>query len=391
MNIIDLFCGTGGLSFGIEMASEEYNTIGGIDKIEKAVKTFNANHDDKAIADDITQLKPQEFMDIIGCKKSEIDMVVGGPPCQGFSTLQPDEDSDDERNYLYQYFADYVNYIHPEVVVMENVPEITEHKDIIKDIEQKLSKMDYNVEWRILNSVHYGVPQTRKRFILIGMRNSNPTFPDCTHYSETERTRGEQYTEKYVSPTDSDNLDSAVTTMQAIGDLPYLQTKCDCGECTGSEEQEYPHKPLNAYQRKMRDNNDIVRDHVAPNHSDRMVQKIQHVQEGKGRKDIPDQIAPNSGYTSSYGRIDGESPSNTLTSAFTSLSSNKCAHPRQNRAITIREGARIQSFPDDFTFPIQSKSEKARQVGNAVPPMLAEKIGEEILDNLRKETLEPNN
>lgn len=386
MNIIDLFCGTGGFSKGIRSASDDFSIAGGLDTKQKAVQTFNHNHDGDAIAADIRELHPKSFLSQIGVSKEDVDIVVGGPPCQGFSTLQAnsDEDGEDERNSLYLEFLDYIEHCNPDVVVMENVPKIAlDYRPIVDDCVQKLQDQGYTVEWRILNSVFYGVPQTRTRFILIASSIGDPQFPEPTHYSETQRTRGEADIDNYVEPETPSNLEPAVTTMDAIGDLPFLQVSCDCTsgsscDCRGRSAETYETSPLNDYQEQMRDDDEVLEDHRAPNHSDRMVQMIQHVPEGKGMKAIPEEIRPSSGYTSSYGRLPGQEPSNTLTSAFTSLSSNKCAHPRQNRALTIREGARIQSFPDSFTFPIRSKSEKARQIGNAVPPLLGQKIGEQV-------------
>lgn len=180
LNIIDLFCGAGGFSIGFE--KEDYNILGGVDINEDALKTFENNHSSDAYNVDLSEIDPDELLDIIDIDKSNIDGIVGGPPCQGFSQAG-DRDPDDDRNKLVMNYFDIIEEIDPDFFVMENVRAITyeRNKHIINYLEQKIDELGYNYTYDVLNAANYGVPQTRKRIFVIGMDNNEPKLPNETH------------------------------------------------------------------------------------------------------------------------------------------------------------------------------------------------------------------
>ncbi|MFW6008048.1 MAG: DNA cytosine methyltransferase [archaeon] len=178
LKVLDLFCGAGGLSKGFELI-EEYNVIAGVDNNENHLKTFKENHNDvKSIQADLMEKLPSELLKENNIDKNNIDIVIGGPPCQGFSIVG-DRNPDDERNNLVYKFINYINYIQPECIMMENVPGILSMEDgkVIEKIIKEYEKINYNIKYKKLNSVNYGVPQKRERVIFLGGKNEEIKYP----------------------------------------------------------------------------------------------------------------------------------------------------------------------------------------------------------------------
>lgn len=399
MNVLDLFSGAGGLSYGLARNNlEEFDVVGGIDIDEKAIKTFEQNHNrllEQSKADhkvfgkaiDLTTYSPQNFQDEFG--SDEIDLIVGGPPCKGFSSIRPfrSENKDDDRNNLYQVYLDYVEHFSPDYFVMENVVQMVKHDDgAVKDAFLETARENgYNVRWRVLHAASFGVPQHRPRVIFIGSKKKTEdelVFPEPTHYMDDDHYLKPKVDEEEIlrpkeARRNGNELKREVTVKDAIGDLEGLSA----GQSTDS----YTNEPQTEYQQKMRDKTDdghTLESHNATNHGEDMLDVLRH-QPGHHKKDITDGFEPTSGYSSCYSRMWEDRPAGTLTSNFTTASAHRCVHPTDDRALTVREGARIQSFPDEFRF-VGSKTEKTSQIGNAVPPRIGEAIANAILQMERE-------
>jgi DNA (cytosine-5)-methyltransferase 1 len=361
--MLDLFCGTGALSYGIETYSSHLITVGGIDADPSAARTAALNHPSaKVQCERIESIRPEDMLAFSGV--SEIDVIVGGPPCQGFSSLRPSRGAglDDPRNSLYQQFLNYVRVLRPRVFLMENVVGILSAGDgkLVSEMLAAFSRLGYSVDWRVLNAANFGVPQKRERFFLVGMRKNlgaklEPQFPIPSHWF-AGRVIGTRLKEKYIINRESGN--PPVTVRDAISDLPSISS--------GEFSTAYTKLPLTAYQAaRRRSAPSELTLHIAAAHNAKMLEVIKH--SGTSIQALPEGLV-SSGYSSCYSRLAFDEPSTTITVKFTSPASSKCIHPIDNRAITPREAARIQSFDDAFAFA-GSKTDIASQIGNAVPPL----------------------
>ncbi len=369
--ILDLFCGTGGFSHGFASFDRRFKLLAAIDVEADPAATTQANHPDcLVIQKDIRLVTPSHLKRLI--PRHRVDVIIGGPPCQGFSSLRPFRSSSDEdpRNTLFEQFALYVNYFKPRVFVMENVVGLLTYNDgaTLGAIQQCFASMGYQTDWRILNAAHFGVPQKRERFIMIGRRGRGLiAFPAPTHRFDGKVIG---YKDRSRMLVGSEGLPSAVTTSEAIGDLPPL--------VSGEESTRYTIEPQCAYQVDRRARSEILTLHCATKHNAKLLEIIKH--SGHSISSVPPGLVT-SGFSSSYSRLEPDRPANTITVKFTSPASNKCIHPFQDRAITPREAARIQSFDDDYVF-VGSKTSVAYQLGNAVPPLLGRAIAKPVLEVL---------
>lgn len=383
--VMDLFCGTGGFSKGFENAGE-FEVIHGVDVLPVAVETFKTNHPDAfAVADDIRKVRRSEVAEATGLRRGDVDVIIGGPPCQGFSSIRPFRSSadDDPRNSLFEEFASYVNYFRPKALVMENVVGLATYEggDTIDRILETFSSLGYDCDWRILNAANFGVPQKRERLIILGVeRGGSFQFPSFTHAS-TSKTIGHKNRSRmhtYAAPVstlfdteDFDSLPSAVTVREAIDDLPIVQS--------GESSERYSKPPRTDFQRARRKNApDELALHSSTRHSAKMMEIIRH--SGDNISCIPKHLIT-SGFSSCYSRLRGDEPAVTITVNFVHPASNKCIHPDLDRALTPREGARLQSYDDDFVFK-GNRSQIVKQIGNAVPPLLGKAIARSVLDAL---------
>lgn len=342
-NAIDLFCGCGGLSYGFEKAG--FNILLGIDNDEKALETFELNHDNaKSICGDITEIHYEEHIKpLIGNKT--IDIIIGGPPCQGMSLSGPRK-FDDPRNKLYLSYIRLVDEIRPKMFVIENVPGLVGlFGGQIKDsIIEKFEKMGYSIQYKILCASDYGVPQSRRRVVFVGSRIGDYEYPKVQ--------------------------EQQVTCEMALSDLPPLVDEL------GEEEMKYASKPKNDYQRLMRERSKNVRNHVAASHSDKVKKIISLVPDGGNYKDLPEEYIHSRNFHVAWTRFASDKPAPTIDTGH-----RHHFHYKYNRVPTVRECARLQSFPDDFIF-LGNKTQQFRQVGNAVPPIMAQRIADQVMDAL---------
>ncbi|MBB5202835.1 DNA (cytosine-5)-methyltransferase 1 [Inhella inkyongensis] len=361
--VLDLFCGTGALSYGLEAHGSVLQTVGGIDFNAAAAQTARLNHPAAHIVcDSIEQISPDYLLSQTGL--SAIDLIVGGPPCQGFSSLRPSRglDLEDPRNALYKQFLKYVQVLRPRIFLMENVVGLlaANQGQLVSQIVASFKRAGYECDWKVLNAANFGVPQKRERFFLLGVRGNRggsvrPRFPLPTHRF-SGKVIGTSKKERYVLNTQH-GLDP-VTVWDAISDLPSLKS--------GESKQTYRGEPQNEYQRARRRGAQAVLSlHEAASHNAKMLEVIRHA--GSSINALPEGLV-SSGYSSCYSRISADEPSTTITVKFTSPASSKCIHPFDDRAITPREAARIQGYDDHFQF-FGSKTEIASQIGNAVPPL----------------------
>jgi len=359
---LDLFCGAGGLSYGFAMAG--FRVVGGLDNWRPAVETFARNHPDASVKlADITQVSNDKLLEWFG----GVEVVVGGPPCQGFSTAGK-RALEDPRNRLVKEFLRAVAVLRPVVFLMENVPGFTSFNKgrLAAELVEEFEKLGYKLTYGILDAVNYGIPQRRKRFFLFGSLDKKPSLPSPTHADSKGN---------LLSLT----LKPPLTFWDAVSDLPLIGP--------GEKATEYATPPQNDYQRLMRRNNPSkLTLHEAPNHRPRMTELIKFIPPGKSVFDVIDKVPPHlrptSGYPNSYKRIVLDEPSPTITRNFTTPSSANCIHPLVDRALTLREGARLQSFPDDYEF-VGSFTDKRLLIGNAVPPLLSFSIAKELLKLFR--------
>ena len=341
MNCIDLFCGCGGLSLGFEKAG--FDIILGIDAWQDAITTFNFNHKkSKGICADLSKINPQDVQSQLEGKS--VDVIIGGPPCQGFSVAGK-RIIDDVRNTLYKNFVNFVSYYKPKAFMMENVPNILSIGDgiireqILSDFEQ----LGYKVTYKILMASDYGVPQNRKRAIFVGLKNGNEfKFPESLSSNK-------------------------VTSKEAISDLP---------EFSVPDGAEYPIECQSDYQQKMRINSQGLYNHEITIHNDKTKEIIALVPDGGNYKNLPKELQNTRKVHIAWTRLNSQKPSVTID----------CGHRHHfhysfNRIPTVRESARIQSFPDDFIF-LGSKTSQYKQAGNAVPVLMAESIAAKLKETL---------
>ncbi|MFC1536249.1 DNA cytosine methyltransferase [Pseudomonadota bacterium] len=372
MKVFDLFCGTGGFSKGFENSSKGFfDVVFGIDLLSTSVETFRLNHKAASgLSKDIRSVRRHEVEELTGVKKGELDVLLGGPPCQGFSSIRPFRSSndDDPRNSLFEEYASFINYFRPKMFVLENVVGLATHKkgSTLQAMQECFHSLGYETDWRLLNAAHFGVPQKRERFILIGSEKGGKIlFPQPTHDCAGS-TIGYKDRSKVLRPAENNRLIPAISVLDAISDLPPI--------ASGEEAKEYTFEPLTKYQKDRRKNSAQLTLHVATNHSDKMMEIIKH--SGQNINCIPKHLVT-SGFSTSYSRLSADEPAVTITVNFVHPSSNKCIHPTLHRALTPREGARLQSFDDNFKF-YGSRTQITKQIGNAVPPLLGKAIADTL-------------
>lgn len=372
---IDLFSGCGGLTKGFSMAGIKSILASDID--ENAAKTFQRNFPDTPfICKSITDIEKSEVDNLLNDQTP--DIIIGGPPCQGFSLANKRRNkvSDDPRNQLFYGFVKFINWYSPRAFVMENVKGLLSMKNgevlqtILEEFRNAGEYGGYDVAYKVLLASEYGVPQNRERVIIIGTRKDLHLTP------------------RHPEPT---TIDHKVTVDEAIGDLPQINA------CEGQELMEYPIAPMNEYQRLMRGNINYVTNHIAMNHTKRLIARFEAIKPGQSLVDVWDthgsvkRGAPGEKSEVKFGqnnqRLHGNQPAPTIAASFQS----NFIHPHLNRNFTAREGARLQSFPDDFIFEgMRTKMswEKGlsqyQQIGNAVPVLLAKAIGECVINLLNE-------
>ena len=341
LKVLDLFCGCGGLSKGFLDAG--YSIVAGIDHDEKALKTFLYNHPKTdGFVEDLGKIDVKKF--IKGNSIPAIDMVVGGPPCQGFS-ISGKRHIDDPRNGYYRSFFQFVNELEPRAFLMENVPNLVgmgqgKYKDLILDIFKSIG---YSVKYKIVLASHYGVPQNRKRVFFVGIKRKKNSFefPEIEYGKEVP----------------------LITSLDAISDLP---------ENNLNDGDDYVLPPQSKYQLFMREKSKGVFNHQTTQHNEKTVKIISLVQDGGNYKDLPEEYRDTRRVNIAWTRYSSNKPSFTIDTGH-----RHHFHYRFNRVPTVRENARLQSFRDNFIF-LGSKTHQYKQVGNAVPPLLSRRLAVEI-------------
>lgn len=343
INAVDLFCGAGGLSLGLEKAGIE--VICGVDNWSTATDTYSVNFDHPALTMDVACLTARDILRFAGAQGRTVDLVVGGPPCQGFSIQRIGADVDG-RNNLVLEFARLVVEFRPKLFLMENVPGLLGRRGrpLASAFTVKLSAAGYRVKSILLNARDYGVPQSRRRVFFYGWPEGGQelNFPEPTHGSS-----------------------DYITVWDAIGDLP-------------SPPEEFTPQPGDALHRRTR---------LSPLN----LKRLEHIPPGGGMEDLPEHLrvachrngANLIGHRYVYGRLAPEKPSATITARFDSFTRGKFGHPYENRNITLREGARLQSFPDSFKF-VGNQEPIAALIGNAVPPVLASVLANRVARTLEQ-------
>lgn len=347
-NFFDLFCGCGGFTQGFKQAG--FNPCLGIDMWKDATVTYQFNFPECSIInEDITKISSEDLLVKAKLNSGEVDVIIGGPPCQGFS-ISGKRMIDDPRNVLYKSFVQIVSDIKPKIFVMENVPGLVSMANgTVRDsVIEDFTNIGYNVAWKILSADDYGVPQHRRRVFFVGLNR---------------RIFGE---EKFVFPKET-NINNKITCFDAISDLDFI-----ADDVALPEEIDYQLPAQNDYQRMMRKGSECVWNHVATLHNAKTKQIISMVPDGGNYLDLPKELWNTRKVHIAWTRMDSRKPCFTIDTGH-----NHHFHYKENRVPTVRESARIQSFPDTFKF-LGIKTSQLKQVGNAVPPLLAQAIALQI-------------
>ena len=358
-NVIDLFCGCGGFSKGFEQAG--FNVRFGIDLWNDAIITYKHNFPNAvALNKDITSVSGNDILKATNLLKQEIDVIIGGPPCQGFS-VSGKRLIDDERNVLYKSFVSIVAEIQPKVFVMENVPGLINlfNGQVGEQVISDFTNIGYEVKKQILSADNYGVPQQRKRVFFVGLNKQY--FSDSSIYEYPPKTNGEE------------TGNPLITAKEAISDLDFVPDDISLGE-----DIPYQISAQNEYQTKMRQNSNSILNHSITIHKDKTKEIISMVPDGGNYKSLPQELQATRKVHIAWTRMDSKKPCFTIDTGH-----NHHFHYRANRVPTVRESARIQSFPDSFKF-IGIKTSQLRQVGNAVPPLLAEAVANSVIKVLKE-------
>ncbi|MCQ4333305.1 DNA cytosine methyltransferase [Natronomonas sp. F2-12] len=355
--VVDLFCGAGGLSHGFQSAG--FDVIAGVDNEAKFKQTFEENHNATFVEADLESITGGEILSTLSLDPGDVDVLIGGPPCQGFSLAGATTTPGDERNFLITQFIKAVYQIKPEWFVMENVPRITTMEDgaVLKYLLSQFDKIGYSVSHSILNSVHFGVPQRRKRAFFVGNANGRDLSLPEGSYRESAKQQT-LFDQKNRKPR---------TVEDAFSDLPAI--------CPGESATEYATSPQGSYQKYLRSETPELRNHQAPAHGDSVINRIKRAEQGK-------RIPYDS--WSQKRRLEDDEPAPTLLAG--PRPTYHFAHPTQHRGLSVRERARLQSFPDHFTFygPV---AKQRQMTGNAVPPLVSEAVAASILTAEQEEEI----
>lgn len=382
LKVIDLFAGAGGLSCGLEMAG--FKSQFACEFVPVYASTYRHNHKDVPVfVQDVRELTGKDILKITGLKKGELDLLAGGPPCQGFSINAPIRSLDDDRNQLVTDFIRIAGDLMPRFILIENVTGIVSFGNglVVEEIYKRIEKLGYRIHHAFLFAGYYGVPQIRFRTIFLASRESKlPNFPKPTHDAKARANfTGARKLLVEPLPIESLTLKPATTVEDAISDLPSVFP----GKM--SEPIPYASDPLSEYQKVLRSGSLMISNHHTGKLAKINLERMQHIPQGGSWRDIPFELLPaglkrarRSDHTKRYGRLDPQGQCSTILT--------KCDphwgcffHPYEDRTISVREAARFQSFPDHFEF-LGPLTDQYAQVGNAVPPLLAKAIGESIIE-----------
>lgn len=383
LTCLDLFAGAGGLSEGLEEAG--FHSLFASEIVDRYAETYKRNHPSAEVCvDDIRAVDPASVRKGLELSVGELDLLAGGPPCQGFSINAPVRSGEDPRNHLFREYLRFVDEFKPRAVLIENVPGLVsfEKGATLHAILSSLADLGYGADVHILGAPYYGVPQMRWRTIIMGLRGAvipQSAWPDPVRHAPIRANFTTMFDGRQIVKRPSPETSAPFTTLhEAIGDLPSLAN----GE-RGAEIKAYACDAQCDYQRLLRTGSPGVMNHEAPRLSKINLERLTYIKPGGNWTDIPIELLPKgmqkarrSDHTKRYGRPRWDELASTVLT--------KCDphwgaffHPDQDRAFTVREAARIQSFPDHYVF-IGSQAEQYAEVGNAVPPMLASAVGKSL-------------
>lgn len=355
--VLDLFCGAGGFSAGLDQV-KNFSTQVGLDFDKYAIETFSKNFPNAiSICGDILDANVKKNV-IESSKTRKVNMIVGGPPCQGFSLKGKNLGLDDSRNFLFKEYLNIVQELQPDVFIIENVKNILNSSNhyFRDEILKEIKALGYIVNFGVVNAKNYGVPQSRERALFIASKTKFINFPNP--------------------------IEKGATVRDAISDLAYLES----GE--GQVISDYINKPQSEYQKQLRGK--CLQYHKASEHSKVAIEKLKMIPAECGKEYLPKELLGKQKFSTTWSRLEWDNISPTIDTRFDTPSNGKNSHPFLNRAITPREAARIQSFNDDFYF-YGPKAAVCKQIGNAVPPLLAKTIGEQIANELQNDIVEETN
>ncbi|MGG7049206.1 MULTISPECIES: DNA cytosine methyltransferase [unclassified Campylobacter] len=349
-NILDLFAGVGGLSYGFSKMNEF--KILAANEIEKDIATaYMLNYPEVRMLNcNICDINKKLLDEILN--DQNIDIIVGGPPCQSYSTLGKRQM--DERANLFLQYKRILQILKPKAFIFENVVGILsmDKGRLFEKIQNEFADIGYKLKFKVLNAANFGVPQFRERVFLVGFLGKN----------------------LFKYPTPTHNEKNFITLKDAFCDLPILKS--------GEKSEQYIGSSSNEFLKFVRKDSEILTEHTAPKNGEHLIKIMQTLKDGQSKDDLPEHIRPKSGYANTYAKLWWDRPSTTITRNFACPSSSRCIHPRDSRAMSIREGARLQSFPDDYKF-YGSDSTKRLSIGNAVPPLLSLAIAKQMLKAMK--------
>ncbi len=337
-------------------------------------ESYKYNHSQTlSLNKDITKLDCMK-MDNTYIHGENIEGIIGGPPCIGFSSVG-NRKPDDPRNMLVFFFIKWVEYFKPTFFVMENVKGILTmgRGQVVEKIKKMYNDIGYTCKMQVLLAAEYGVPQFRERVFFIGTKDNS------VKNLKIKKNRRKEVKQRTLFEVDS--LPPFLNVKDALSDIleitPFSETK-------GNDlSMDYNKPPKTQYQEYLRKNSDRLYEHVAPNHSDEVIDRIDHIEQGKNHASLPKEYQLKGGYPNIYGRLHLNKPSDTITGNCGCVSApGRFIHPTQNRALSVREAARLQSFPDNYRF-FGTMKEKYKQVGNAVPPLMANAIAKAIKEVMK--------
>lgn len=386
--LVDLFCGAGGISHGFEQIG--FRIVGGVDFDADSLVTFATNHRSaRSFKGDLSVLEPERIARELEIARGELDCLAGGPPCQGFSRNRAFRHRngnfvDDPRNYLFWHFFDYVDYFKPTVVVLENVPEmLIKSNGFFRDaVFERFHELGYTAEAKILNAADFGTPQRRRRAIFLAGRDGlRVPFPEPS--TRPGRRAGRR------TPTSLDSVEGeADQNIIPLFALPVGPSVWDAiSDLHGTyatslnADSAYATEPTTTYQADCREGSIRAKNHFPWPLTERQLRRIRLLGQGQGQLHLPKELQTANGYGSAYRRLQADAVALTITTWMFHPGSGMFTHPFEDRVITIREAARIQSFQDRFEFFGRYHSQ-CRQVGNAVAPLVARSLAESVLKAL---------
>lgn len=390
--MIDLFAGAGGLSRGLEEAG--FKPLYANEIVQAYAQTYRVNHPETLVDNhDIRSVNAIEIREQLGLEKGQLSLIAGGPPCQGFSINAPKRSTNDQRNHLFKEYLRFVEEFEPHAILIENVPGLVsfENGATLNAILTALNELGYRADVQILYAPHYGVPQSRWRTVILGFKDQNidplTAFPTPVNHAPLRINFTSTFAGRnIVALPGAVGLQPYITVEEALSDLPVLHN----GE-VGEPAKPYRSEPQNIFQATLRADSSAVYNHEAARLSQLNLDRISHIPPGGNWTDIPVDLLPagmkkarRSDHTKRYGRVE---PTGLASTILTKCDPHWGAyiHYDQDRAFTVREAARIQSFPDTYRFT-GSRVEQYAQVGNAVPPLLANAVGNALCTALLKYT-----